>query len=68
MGIGSSELSCPRCMALCKTSGLGCFALIVIIIISMFTFGIGLIIGLLYYLVVKKRPVECSNCGFRWQP
>ena len=68
MGFWSTQLSCPKCLTLCKTKGMGCIPLIVLIAITIATFGLGLIIGFLYFMYLKKQPIECPSCGFRWQP
>ena len=66
MGLGSTQLSCPKCMTLCQTKGVTVPAIIVIIIATLITFGLGLIVGIIYHWHVSKRPTVCPNCGFTW--
>ena len=68
MGFGLTELSCPRCMTLCEANEISTFLVICIIIISIVTLGLGLIIGIIYFLYIKNQTIECHECGFKWKP
>jgi DNA-directed RNA polymerase subunit RPC12/RpoP len=68
MGLGSTQLSCPNCKSLCDTKGISWVVFFILISLTVLTFGIGLIIILLYTLASKKQPIECPHCGYRWQP
>ena len=66
MGLGSTELICPNCETVCRTKGVSVSAIIVIAIATLITFGVGLIVGLIYLYYIGKRPTKCTNCGFVW--
>ena len=66
MGLGSAQVTCPNCNTLCQTKGVGVLAIIVIAIATVITFGIGLIVGLIYLYYIGKRPTECPNCGLKF--
>jgi len=66
MGLGSMEVVCPNCHTLCKTKGVTALGIIIIAVATIITFGIGLIVGLIYLFHVAKRPTECPNCGLKF--
>ena|GEM_PF-5568697 len=66
MPLGSTQLSCPRCQTLCQTKGVTAFGVIIIAIASIITFGLGLIVGLIYLWHVARRPTVCPSCGYSW--
>jgi len=76
MGIETDTISCPKCGALCETRKIGFLEYILYCIVVIFfgaiTFGIGIIVGLIVYLILRnnarKKPVECKKCGFRFIP
>ena len=62
------EISCPKCGELCSKNTGGWITWILLgIVTSIFTFGVGLIVFIiLYYIRSKSIPFECTNCGFKW--
>jgi len=66
MGLGSTEVICPNCNTVCRTKGVTALGIVIIVVATIITFGIGLIVGLIYLFHVAKRPTECSNCGAKF--